>query len=608
MARIEETARELVSAEALQDTVAYLCGLGEKVAGSAEERRACDFLVGRLRAYGYAPIVHEFDSYISYPRGASLVVSAAGARFDVAAVGVAFGLSTPAGGFTEEVVLVGSGSDADYVGRDVRGKIALVTRLPSPANALAAARHGARGMICMSAGRQRHKMIITPVWGTPEFDQAAGIPRVHAVSIAKDDGDRMVGALKEGPVRATILADTFEGWRTVRLPTAELKGREREFALVGAHYCSWFDGATDNVSGDACVLELARVLKEFDGRLRYGIRFAWWPGHSHGRYSGSTWYADTHWQELRDNAIVYFNIDSPGVKGATVYVPRHQMAEVAAFNEAMTTEVTGWSTMTGANAQLALGRRRDKYVSPTRPSRAADQSFWGIGVSSMSVYSMLTPDDANRDANVGGSGGAWWWHSEHETIDKCDAQILVQDTRLYASILLRLATASVLPFKVSAIAEDFLDSLREYVEEAGSFLPLGQLVAEVEALLTRLQGVEAACASLTDERATAAVNRMFLRLARTLNPVLYQACSPFEHDPALASHALPSLAPALRLKAMDPGSDAFKFAVTGLRRRINRVRHHVGEAMREIDVATGSLPCLPASAGLGAGRAAPARR
>jgi len=439
-------------------------------------------------------------------------------------------------------------------------------------------------MISMSAGKQRHKMIITPIWGTPEFEQVNNIPRVPVVSIAKTDGDPLVAALQAGPVRATLITDTFEGWRKLRLPTAELIGREPEFALVGAHYCSWFDGSTDNVSGDACVLELARVLKHFEGKLRYGIRFAWWPGHSHGRYSGSTWYADTHWHELSDNAIVYFNIDSPGVKGATVYVPRHQMAEVATFNETMTTEVTGWSTMTSANAQLALGRRGDKYVSPTRPSRAADQSFWGIGVSSMSVYSMLTPDDANRDPNVGGSGGAWWWHSEHETIDKFDAGILGQDTRLYASILLRLATASVLPFKVAAIADDFQDSLKEYAEEAGRFLPLGQLIAEVDALKGRLQRLEAECAALTDERATAAANRLFLRLARTLNPVLYQACSPFEHDPALGSRALPSLAPALRLRTMNPDSDVFKFTVVGLRRRINRVRHQVLEAMREIDL------------------------
>ena len=584
MAQLDAKARELVSSEELERTVSYLCGLGEKVAGSEEERKACDYLTGRLKAYGYQPVVHEFESYISYPRSASLAVSVAGKRIDIPAVGVAFGQSTSRDGITEEVVPVGSGGDAEYIGKNVRGKVVLVTKLPSPANALSAAKHGARGMICMSAGKQRHKMIITPVWGTPEFQQVDAIPRVPVVSIAKSDGDRIIAALQEGRVRATLITDTFEGWRKVRLPTAELKGREPEFSLVGAHYCSWFDGSTDNVSGDACVLELARVLKAFEGKLRYGIRFAWWPGHSHGRYSGSTWYADTHWHELRNHAIVYFNIDSPGVRGATVYVPRHQMAEVAAFNETMTTEVTGWTTITSANAQLALGKRADKYVSPTRPSRAADQSFWGIGVSSMSVYSMLTPDDANRDPNVGGSGGAWWWHSEHETIDKFDAGILGQDTRLYASILLTLATAKVLPFKVAAIAEDFEDSLKEYAEEAGGFLPLNELIADVDELKGRLQQLEAKCTSLQDERSTAAANRLFLRLARTLNPVLYQVCSPFEHDPALGSRALPSLAPALRLKSMHPESDAFKFSVTGLRRRINQIRHQVREAMREADL------------------------
>ena len=141
----------------------------------------------------------------------------------------------------------------------------------------------------------------------------------------------------------------------------------------------------------------------------------------------------------------------------------------------------------------------------------------------------------------------------------------------------------MLPFKVAAIADDFQDSLKEYAEEAGRFLPLSQLIADVDALKGRFEQLEANCVALTDELATAAANRLFLRLARTLNPVLYQACSPFEHDPALGSRALPSLAPALHLKTMNPASDAFKFAVVGLRRRINRVRHQVLEAMREID-------------------------
>jgi N-acetylated-alpha-linked acidic dipeptidase len=583
MSAIDAQAREIVSKDALYQSVDYLCSLGEKVSGSLEEEKACAYIVGKLKEYGYEPTVHEFDSYLSYPRSATLKVGEGANAHEFPCVGVAFGLSTPKEGFTADVVFVGTGTEAEYEGKDVRGKIALVSKLPSPNNALAAVAAGAKGMICMSAGKQRHKMIITPVWGTPEFDQATKIPRLHVVSVAKPDGEHILADLEKGNVRATLVTDCFEGWRKVRLPVAEIKGEEPLFSLVGAHYCSWFDGSTDNVTGNSCVLELARVLKQFEGRLRYGLKFAWWPGHSHGRYSGSTWFADTFWHDLHENAIVYFNIDSPGVKGATVYVPRHQMAEVSEFNERMTEEITGWTTLKSSNAQLAIGKRGDKYVSSTRPGRAADQSFWGVGLSSMSVYSMLTPDDPNRDPNVGGSGGAWWWHSEHETIDKMDTEVLAQDTRLYASILLRLATADVLPFDLTVTAQDYLDSLREYDETSGDILPFRDLIAEVGALQAKFAGLHERCHGLTDRKKSGAANKLFLGIARVLNPILYQACSPFAHDPALGSRALPGLGAAIGLKAIDPTSDAFKFTVVGLKRRMNQVRHQVREASRLVD-------------------------
>jgi len=534
MPAIDADARSLVSPEDLTATVKYLCSLGEKVSGSAEEEKACAYLVERLKSYGYEPVVHVFDSYVSYPRATALTVQGR-ERYELPVVGVAFGLSTPPEGVTAEIVFAGAGDKAGFAGKDVRGKIALVTKLPSPNNALEAANAGALGMICMSAGKQRHKMIITPVWGTPEFDQTKKIPRLHVVSISAVDGKRIEEDLKKGPVKATLVCDVFEGWRKVRLPTVEIKGKEPLFSLVGAHYCSWFDGSTDNVTGDACVLELARVLKQFDGKLRYGLRFCWWPGHSHGRYSGSTWYADTYWRDLRDNAIVYFNIDSPGVKGATVYVPRHQMAEVSEFNEAMTKEITGWSTITSAKAQLALGKRGDKYV------------------------------------------------SAHETFDKYDPEILAQDTRLYASILARMATAEVLPFNLAMIAQDYLDSLREFDESAGDALPFKELIASVKALQEKLKALHAHCAALTGDARTHAANQVFLRIARALNPVLYQVCGPFEHDPALGSRALPSLGPALTLSAMEKESDAYRFTIVGVRRRMNHVANQIEEAVRLAD-------------------------
>ena len=583
MATLDAQARDLVSPDHLMETCKALCAIGEKVSGTPQEEKACKVLTDALTAAGISHTVHRFQSYISHPVSAALALKTAEGGMDIQAVGVAFGLSTPKGGVTAPLVDVGDGTEAGYAGKDVAGKIVLVGKLPTPYNALLAAKNGALGMVSMSAGKQRHKMIITPVWGTPEFDQTSAIPKLHVVSISGHDGARIREAMAKGPVTATLSAEVETSWREVRLPVAEIKGREPEFLLVGAHYCSWFDGSTDNVTGDACVLELARVLKQFDGKLRYGIKLAWWPGHSHGRYAGSTWFADTFHADLHAHAIVYFNIDSPGVRGATVYVPRHQMAEVSTFNEAMTKEITGWTTMTSSKAQLAIGKRGDKYVSATRPSRAADQSFWGIGLSSMSVYSMLTPDDPDRDPNVGGSGGAWWWHSEHETIDKVDPAILAQDTRLYASILLRMATADVLPFEPQAMAQDYLDALREYREEAGSAFDFAAAEKAVATLKQRAETLRDALEGATDDALTAAANRLFLRLTRVLNPVLYQDLPGHLHDPALGSRALPSLKAALTIAKLDPASDTARFAAAGLTRRLNQVLVKVQDATALID-------------------------
>lgn len=582
MTQFEQAAREAVSPAGLQNSVSYLCSLGEKVPGTPEEEKACAYITGKLAEYGIEHTVHRFNSYVSAPVSAKVMITAPETR-EIAAVGVAFGLSTPDGGFSSDVVFVGTGTPEEYEGRDVTGKIVLLEKLPTPERATVAAAMGAAGMICMSAGKQRHKMIITPVWGTPGYDEADKIPRVHVASIAGDDGRPLIDWAKAGSLEATMVTETFEGWREVLLPVAEIKGREPEFVLVGSHYCSWFEGSTDNVTGDSCILEMARLLKQNEGNLRYGARFAWWPGHSHARYSGSTWYADTFWQDLFDHAITYFNIDSPGVKGATVYVPRHQMGEVSEFNEATTKEITGWDTDTSSRAQLALGKRKDKYVSSTRPSRAADQSFWGVGLSSISVYGMLTPDDPNRDPNVGGSGGAWWWHSEHESVDKADMDILSQDVRLYITLLSRLCNADVLPFNYTHSAQDFLDALREYEEEAGHWLDFDPLKAKAQALQNAVAAMHQAADGLAGDAETNRINRNYLRLARWLNPVLFQTRSGHEHDPALSSRCLPGLSGALKLKSMDPQSDAFKFDVVGLKREMNRIGHHLTEAQRLVD-------------------------
>ena len=143
------------------------------------------------------------------------------------------------------------------------------------------------------------------------------------------------------------------------LPVVEIPGARDpdEFLLVHGHYDSWYEGIGDNATGDAALLELARVLWSLRARLQRSVRIAWWPGHSTGRYAGSTWYADTFADELDERCIAQLDIDSPGCAGATAYEEVMWMAEADALCR--------------SSIRDALGASAERV----RPLRAGDYSF-----------------------------------------------------------------------------------------------------------------------------------------------------------------------------------------------------------------------------------------
>ena len=115
-------------------------------------------------------------------------------------------------------------------------------------------------------------------------------PAVPVVCINHPDGEALIADVQRGAVRASIKTWLREGWMRCLLPVVEIRGQDDpdEFLLVHGHYDSWYEGIGDNATGDAALLELARVLWGLRDRLKRTVRIAWWPGHSTGRYAGST--------------------------------------------------------------------------------------------------------------------------------------------------------------------------------------------------------------------------------------------------------------------------------------------------------------------------------
>ena len=68
-------------------------------------------------------------------------------------------------------------------------------------------------------------------------------------------------------------------WQTDKL-AAEIEGAEfpDEFVLFHGHLDSWHVGIGDNATGDATLLELARVFWNHRDNLKRTLRVAWWSG------------------------------------------------------------------------------------------------------------------------------------------------------------------------------------------------------------------------------------------------------------------------------------------------------------------------------------------
>ena len=82
--------------------------------------------------------------------------------------------------------------------------------------------------------------------------------------------------------------------------------------MFSGHHDTWDYGVMDNGGANATMLEVARLFAPERADWRRGLRLCFWSGHSHGRYSGSAWYADTHWDELVRRCVAHVNVDSTG--------------------------------------------------------------------------------------------------------------------------------------------------------------------------------------------------------------------------------------------------------------------------------------------------------
>ena len=539
----------------------------ERPSGSPGENAAIDYIVATLRADGVPVEVHAFQAYASDPVSARVEV--VGSDYAPDAITMSFsgstrGLEAPlvdvgrlrdlpnlAVGTGERLILAGDAGDRRIRnGADVSGAIALVEGQPRNAPVAVLAELGAVGIIFVNPEERLNDLIVTSTWGTPSLRNQHRLPTLPVAQIRKSAGENLRQRLARGPVRVRLAIEVSTGWKEQRIAVARIPAPDSDapFVLFGGHIDAWYHGGTDEGASNAAMVELARAFHRQRHLLRRGLVVAWWPGHSNGRYAGSTWFADRFFDDLRERGVAYVNIDGIGQTGAK------------RFGGATTASLA-------ALASRVVHDRTGTDIDPSRPGRNSDQSFNGIGLPLLQISHTRLSED----------GGYWWWHTPDDTFDKVDFDILKADTDLYVDALSEMLAAATFPIDLVAEVRALGDVMAQRARAGGGRFDLPEAARRQRTLLGIVEEIQGNDAASTGPE----IDLARIRILRPLHRVLYSPVGPFHPDPGRNLGLLPGLAPVAILASEDPSTDRYRFAYATLVRERNRLLEALDLAIEE---------------------------
>lgn len=548
-----------------------------RITGSEEEKKAFDYI--RMRCEETEALVVDYRPIIfsSIPIKAQLLIELpTGEIKNIPCITHSMSPSTSPTGIAGKLTLY-----EEISSKEGESKIALVKEIANPKTLFEATLKGASACIFLTETDPPPEMIVSPVWGSPTLSDLTKLPKIPAVSVGKSYVQELLSYAKQG-LTAKIFTEVETKWVETRCIVAEIEPSQKLesdlFVLLSGHVDSWHYGAMDNATGNACQLEVLRIASSHKDELKRKLKVAFWSGHSHGRYGGSTWYADQNYLDLLLNCVVHINADCLGAKGASVVTEGNVMEETRFVGERVIEIVCG---------QRLVGNRF---------TRMGDQSFWGCGIPSLFV----TP--AEQAPNLGGGTSALlgrkrtgglgpWWHTPLDTMDVIDPENLVRDTKIILGATWWFLTAPLIPLNPLSAAIEIRNYIDEYIkrwnriytkgDDMGISSSLENALKLSSELINKLNKVERSLEELgaqIPQRKLSSINRRVLEVERTLVRLNYHSAPFYFHDPALPQPPIPLLLEPEKLESLNSKDQVLAFLVE-LRRRLNGVHEMLWMAL-----------------------------
>jgi len=279
-----------------------------------------------------------------------------------------------------------------------------------------------------------------------------------------------------GPGPAKVHLVVKSNWDTKRLYDVIVKipgsSYPDEWIVRGNHHDAWVNGAEDPIAGAVAELEEARSLAEL---LKQGwkpkrtIIYGLWDGEEPGLL-GSTEWAETHADELREHDAVYINTDGNG-RGFLGMGGSHTLEKfingIAKDIQDPEKKISVWQR---ARANDIVGSKSDDDRKEIR--QRADSRIFALGSGSDYTVFIDHLGIASLSLGYGGEddGGIYhsiyddfYWYTHFSDTDFSYGRALSQTV---GTAVMRLADADVLPYDFTG----FADTIHKYSDELQKLL------------------------------------------------------------------------------------------------------------------------------------------
>ncbi|MBZ5499411.1 MAG: M28 family peptidase [Acidobacteriia bacterium] len=323
---------------------------------------------------------------------------------------------------TSELVYVGFGNrEQSYTGKDVKGKIVLVNGSPGMAKALAVDKFGAAGLIGWGGSHADYD-VDEIGWSSIRVGENE---KTFGFVVSKRQFDELRDLCERGSkVEMSAIVRTQMVPYQEEMVSALIPGKEfpNEELVFTAHLFEGFakQGANDNISGCAVILETARAIKKLvdDGKippLKRSIRFLFIP-----EISGTAAYIQKY-PEITKRFFADINLDMVG-------------EDIVRNRSFFNLERSTWSSPTYLNDVFeALFEWLGKTQKECGEYGASEIPVVSPNGSLQPFYYYISEYTGGSDHVVFLDGGvkvpalmliAWpdmWYHTSGDTIDKADA-------------------------------------------------------------------------------------------------------------------------------------------------------------------------------------------